>query len=61
MALNFVDEFLKFVKRTVTKNFDECVYKFTWVPNSNIVVNELSHNDELAFIPSWFVIAATIS
>ncbi|RWS30576.1 protein Dom3Z-like protein [Leptotrombidium deliense] len=53
VCLNFLDSFLTFVKKCVTKEDQNITYEFYWSPNSNeIVCKELMLQD--AIIPQWF-------
>jgi len=50
--------FLDNVKRIVTKDHDECMYKFHWKPSAKDVVNyseEAPDNEKYFFLKPWFV------
>lgn len=50
--------FLDEVKRIVTKDHNECMYKFYWDPCAKKIVNyteEAPDNEMYHFLKSWFV------
>ncbi|XP_074095046.1 LOW QUALITY PROTEIN: decapping and exoribonuclease protein-like [Cotesia typhae] len=55
VAMNFCDEFLNYVKKTVTKIYDHTIYKFERIPHSHIVMTEVPPTSEYAFLPKWFL------
>ncbi|XP_015111817.1 decapping and exoribonuclease protein [Diachasma alloeum] len=56
VCMNFYDDFLTFMKRTVKKNYDQAVYKFERLPNSNkIIVETLPATSDYAFLPEWYI------
>lgn len=65
-CLNFVSEFLSYVKEKVTNYYNQTIYKFEWYPKSQegmkeeiedeISMKEIDpNNSEYAFLEDWFV------
>ncbi|KAK0168491.1 hypothetical protein PV327_002282 [Microctonus hyperodae] len=53
-AMNFCDAFLQHVSKIVTRNYDECVYKFERKPFGDIIMTELPPSPEYSFLPQWY-------
>lgn len=54
----FCKTFLDNVKRIVTKDHNECMYKFHWKPSVKNIVNyheEAPNNEKYFFLKPWFV------
>lgn len=53
----FCKIFLDNVKKIVTKDHDECIYKFYFDASNNVINHsELPSNNEIySFLKSWFV------
>lgn len=61
-CMNFGDAFLNHVKKVVTKDYDKCIYKFSWNPGNNevdlTVLNSQhpsSYVSQFTFLPQWFI------
>ncbi|XP_032682566.1 decapping and exoribonuclease protein-like [Odontomachus brunneus] len=53
----FCKIFLDYVKRTVIKDHDECMYKFQWNPSTRDIVHyseECPNNEMYTFLKPWF-------
>lgn len=57
---SFSNDFLDYVKKIVTRDHDQCLYKFTLKPEGDrIHVAELSPQCEYKFLQPWYVEAIT--
>lgn len=54
-CMHFCNEFLNRVKNTVTKDYDECIYKFEQKPGCNVELEILSGSSEYSFLPKWYI------
>ncbi|XP_008560702.1 decapping and exoribonuclease protein [Microplitis demolitor] len=54
-TMNFCDDFLKYVEKTVINDCNKTIYKFERIPHSHIIVTEVSPTSEYAFLPEWFI------
>lgn len=51
VCLNFLDQFLTFVKKCVKE--DETIYKFYWKPGSNVTCTK-TNDTNFEILPDWF-------
>uniref|UniRef100_S4RUU6 Decapping nuclease n=1 Tax=Petromyzon marinus TaxID=7757 RepID=S4RUU6_PETMA len=54
VCLNFVEAFLTFMKKVVTKDDPKTVYLFSWEPGRDVTYS-VHPDSELAFLPDWYV------
>ncbi|XP_063993581.1 decapping and exoribonuclease protein-like isoform X2 [Diachasmimorpha longicaudata] len=54
-AMNFCEQFLRYVASTVMNDCDRTIYKFERVPGGDIVMTELPPTSDYAFLPPWYM------
>ncbi|XP_046426717.1 decapping and exoribonuclease protein-like [Neodiprion fabricii] len=59
-CMNFCNEFLNFVQSVVTKDYNECVYKFEWVPGNDVQVHQMDSESKYSFLRPWFIDEAKV-
>ncbi|KAK3082516.1 hypothetical protein FSP39_001210 [Pinctada imbricata] len=55
VCFNFLNQFLEFVKRTVTTDNHKVVYLFEWEPSGDIGCRRLEEGSSYCFLPDWYV------
>lgn len=71
VSFDFMNKFFGFVKEKVTRDYDQCIYKFEWNPTARsygacgpevtIKYEEMDANSDYAFLQDWFVSGMTES
>ncbi|XP_055352235.1 decapping and exoribonuclease protein-like [Paramacrobiotus metropolitanus] len=56
ICLNFLDGFLRLVKRSVTEDYRHAVYKFEWNPGwDRVTAEKWPAHSQWQFIPDWYL------
>ncbi|KAK7482520.1 hypothetical protein BaRGS_00026231 [Batillaria attramentaria] len=55
VCFNFLEQFLGFLKHTVTDDDPQLVHLLTWKPRGDVQCQRLERGSEYTFIPRWFV------
>ena len=53
--MNFCDAFLNHLKTVVTRDYNECIYKFEYKFGNIVEIEVLPKTAQFAFLPNWFI------
>lgn len=54
VCFNFLDQILKFIKKTITTNDPSVVYLLEWEPGLDVRCQRMPSDSMYAFLPKWF-------
>ncbi|GAU96106.1 hypothetical protein RvY_07596 [Ramazzottius varieornatus] len=56
VCVNFLNDFLTFVRRTAVEEYDKAVYRFVWCPGwEKVEFHEEAPDSKWKFIPDWYI------